>query len=176
MTDHAEEPEQKDVLDVGAGPTGLTAAVRPAQLGIPHVVLDAAPAPTTTSKAALVHASSLELLAELGVADDLVPAGPVMHRIVMVGQGRPRSVVVDRGRPLVRVDLTGLPSSYPFALGVPQSTTEALLLRRLHELGGSVRRSHRVGSVTTTDAGDPVVAGVAESLEGRTFEIGARYV
>src|SRR4051794_9959049 len=166
MTDHAEEPEQTDVVVVGAGPTGLTAAVRLAQLGIPHVVLDAAPAPTTTSKAALVHASSLELLAELGVADDLVAAGQVMHRIVMV----------DRGRPLVRVDLTGLPSSYPFALGVPQSTTEALLLRRLHELGGSVRRSHRVGSVTTTHAGDPVVAGVAESPGGRTFEIGARYV
>jgi 2-polyprenyl-6-methoxyphenol hydroxylase-like FAD-dependent oxidoreductase len=165
MSQHVPEPERTDVVIVGAGPTGLTAAVRLAQLGIPHVVLEAAPAPTTTSKAALVHASSLELLSELGVADDLVAVGQVMHRIVLV----------DRGRLLVRVDLTGLPSRYPFALGVPQSTTEALLLRRLDELGGSVRRSHRVGSVRT-DADGPVVSGVVESAGGQAFEIHARYV
>jgi hypothetical protein len=41
-----------------------------------------------TSKAALVHASSLELLAELGVADDLVAAGQVMHRIVPAAVNR----------------------------------------------------------------------------------------
>src|SRR3954470_5057060 len=149
MDSATDQQDATEVVIVGAGPTGLTAAVRLAQLGIPHVVLEAAPAPTTTSKAALVHASSLELLSELGVADDLVAVGQVMHRIVLV----------DRGRLLVRVDLTGLPSRYPFALGVPQSTTEALLLRRLDELGGSVRRSHRVGSVRT-DADGPVVSGV----------------
>ena len=76
MTQHATEPERTDVVIVGAGPTGLTAAVRLAQLGVPHVVLDAAAAPTTTSKAALVHASSLELLAELGVADPMTWSQP----------------------------------------------------------------------------------------------------
>jgi 2-polyprenyl-6-methoxyphenol hydroxylase-like FAD-dependent oxidoreductase len=38
-----------DVLVVGAGPTGLTASVRLAQRGISHVVLDGAPAPTSSS-------------------------------------------------------------------------------------------------------------------------------
>jgi ABC-type multidrug transport system fused ATPase/permease subunit len=61
--DHAETTE---VVVVGAGPTGLTAAIRLAELGVPHMVLDAAAEPTCTSKAALVHASTLELLAELG--------------------------------------------------------------------------------------------------------------
>ena len=158
--------EQTEVVIVGAGPTGLTAALRLAQLRIPHVVVDARAAPTLTSNAALVHASSLELLAELGVGDELVAAGRVIRRIVMV----------DRGRPLARIELADLPTRYAFALGVPQSTTEALLLRRLGELGGSVRRLHRVRSVKV-DGGDHLVAGIDESGGDRLpFEIRARYV
>ena len=72
--------------------------MRLAQLGFPHVVVDSRATPTLTSNAALVHASSLELLGELGVGNDLVAAGRVIRRIVMV----------DRGRPLVRVELTDL--------------------------------------------------------------------
>ena len=128
--------------------------------------MDSRAAPTLTSNAALVHASSLELLAELGVGDELVAAGRVIRRIVMV----------DRGRPLARVELADLPTRYAFALGVPQSTTEELLLRRLGELGGSVRRLHRVRSVKV-DGGDQVVAGVDESAgDPVPFEIRARYV
>jgi 2-polyprenyl-6-methoxyphenol hydroxylase-like FAD-dependent oxidoreductase len=161
-----EQPEQTEVVIVGAGPTGLTAAVRLTQLGIRNVVVDSRAAPTLTSNAALVHASSLELLAELGVGDDLVAAGRVIRRIVMV----------DRGRPLVRVELTDLPTRYAFALGVPQSTTEELLLRRLGDLGGSVRRLHRVQSVQV-DGDGQIVSGVDESAaDSAPFEIGARYV
>jgi 2-polyprenyl-6-methoxyphenol hydroxylase-like FAD-dependent oxidoreductase len=166
MADRVARPERTDVLIVGAGPTGLTAAVRLAQLGIAYVVLDAAAAPTSTSKAALVHASSLELLSEVGVADDLVAAGRLIRRIVML----------DRGRPLVRVDLTKLPCEYPFALGVPQSTTEELLLRRLGGLGGSVRRRHRVDSVRVSGDGHTVTGTVESPGEPAPFEIRARYV
>jgi 2-polyprenyl-6-methoxyphenol hydroxylase-like FAD-dependent oxidoreductase len=151
---------------VGAGPTGLTAAIRLAQLGIPHVILDAGAAPTSTSNAALMHAASLELFAELGVGDELVAAGRKMTRIAMV----------DRGRPLIRLNLADLPTSYPFALGIPQSTTEEVLLRRLGALGGSVRRRHRTESVHTYGDGS-VVTGTLESADGPTaFKIRARYV
>src|SRR4051794_20364221 len=166
MDSATDQQDATEVVIVGAGPTGLTAAVRLAQLGIPHVILDRAAAPSQTSKAALVHAATLELLAELGVADELVAAGRVMRRIVMV----------DRGSPLVRIDLGGLPTAYPFALGVPQSITEALLIRRLIGSGGSVRRRHRVESVRTHGGGQ-LVAGTVESPAGPTpFEIRARYV
>lgn len=166
MDDVIAEPEQTTVVVVGAGPTGLTAAVRLAQLGIPYVLLDASAAATSTSNAALVHASSIELLAELGVGDALVAAGRRISRIAMV----------DRGRPLLRVQLADLPSRYAFALGVPQSTTEELLLRRLSELAGSVRRRHRVRTVRT-DGDDVVVSGAVEGPGERVpFEIRARYV
>src|SRR5262249_50692736 len=68
---------------------------------------------------------------------ELVEAGREVHRIVLV----------DRTKVLAHVELTDLPSKYPFALGVPQSTTEEVLLRRLASLGGSVRRGHRVDSL-----------------------------
>jgi 2-polyprenyl-6-methoxyphenol hydroxylase-like FAD-dependent oxidoreductase len=159
-TDHT------DVLIVGAGPTGLTAATRLAQHGVGHVVLDAAPAATTTSKASLVHASTIELLAELGIGDDLVAAGRVLRRIVLV----------DRGRSLLTVGLDRLATRYPFALGVPQSDTEALLLRRHTDLGGTVRRRHRVESVAV-DGDRHVVTGTAETAAGPApFTITARYL
>jgi 2-polyprenyl-6-methoxyphenol hydroxylase-like FAD-dependent oxidoreductase len=148
-------------LVVGAGPTGLTAAVRLDQLGVPHIVLDARPEPTLTSNAALVHASSLELLAEIGVGDELVAAGRKMYRIVMV----------DRGRPLVRIDLTRLPTRYPFALGVPQSTTEDLLIKRLNDLGGSVRRPVRVDTIEQD--GDGVLVGAGAARFRARYVIGA---
>jgi 2-polyprenyl-6-methoxyphenol hydroxylase-like FAD-dependent oxidoreductase len=162
-TEPAGRAEEAEVVIVGAGPTGLTAAVRLAELGVPHVVLDAAAAPTQTSNAALVHASTLEILAELGVADELVDAGGKVNRIVMV----------DRGRVLARVGLTGIPSGYPFALGVPQSTTEEILLRRLN---GLVRRGHRVTAVRE-DGDGYLVTGMAGSPAGPVrFEVWARYV
>jgi 2-polyprenyl-6-methoxyphenol hydroxylase-like FAD-dependent oxidoreductase len=136
MQNIAVEPENTEVVIVGAGPTGLTAAVRLAQLGIPYVLLDARAEPTSTSNAALVHAASLELLAELGVGDALVAAGRRIHRIAMV----------DRGRPLLQVPFADLPTRYPFALGVPQSTTEGLLLQQLAEPAGTVRYAAGIAS------------------------------
>src|SRR5262249_18366118 len=121
----AAHTEGTGVVIVGAGPTGLTAAVRLPDLGIATVVLDAPAAPTRQSRAALGGASALRA------------AGREAHRSAMPARG---------GVP-ARLELTDIPSRFPFALGVPQSTTEGVLLRRLAGLGGSVRREHRVDSV-----------------------------
>ena len=141
-----------DVLVVGAGPTGLMAAALLARHGTRCVIVDAAAGPTITSRAALVHASSLELLDEIDAADELVAAGVILAGIV----------VRDRGRVLTQIGLRDLPSRYPFALGVPQSTTEQVLLRRLGDLGGCVHRGHRVESIEA-DGDGYLVSGVGQS-------------
>jgi glycine/D-amino acid oxidase-like deaminating enzyme len=91
--------ERTEVLIVAAGPTGLTAAVRLAHLGIPHVVLDSRDGPTETSNAALVHASTIELLAELGIGDELVALAAGS------GLGLPRPT--HRRRPVPRLGCLG---------------------------------------------------------------------
>ena len=126
-----------DVLIVGAGPTGLTAAARLAQAGVSHAIVDASPGPTLESRAGLVHAATLEMFDRLGIGDELVAAGRRLRAVV----------IRDRGHVLMRVDMTRIPSKYAFALAVPQSTTEAILIRRVGELGGSIRRDHHVESL-----------------------------
>jgi 2-polyprenyl-6-methoxyphenol hydroxylase-like FAD-dependent oxidoreductase len=117
-------------LIVGAGPTGLVAAVGLAQAGIPFLIVDAASAPAQESRAALVHSASIEILDQLGAAETLVAAG---QRIDAIS-------IHDSGRRLGRLSFDRLPSAYPFALGVPQSTTERILNDRLRQLGHSVNR------------------------------------
>ena len=64
----------EQVLIVGAGPTGLTAALELSRLGIPVRIIDKQPAPPTTSRAIGVQARTLELLEQRGLAEEMVRA------------------------------------------------------------------------------------------------------
>ncbi|MFB9840093.1 FAD-dependent monooxygenase, partial [Actinoallomurus acaciae] len=154
--------EPVDVVVVGAGPTGLTVAGRLAGLGVRALVLDASAGPTRTSNAALVHAATLELYERLGVVDEMVAAGREVRRLRLA----------DRDRTLARVRLTDVPGTYRFALSVPQSTTEEILLRWLDRSGVTVRREHRADAVD--EDGDGYV--VRGTRRGTPFAARARYV
>jgi len=158
--------EVTDVAVVGAGPTGLALAVRLAQAGVAHVVVDADAGPTGESRAALVHAATLEILDELGAAAELIAAGVRVNRIGFC----------DRGRAIASIGLAGVPSRYRFALGVPQSTTERVLLGRLAALGGSIRQGHWAEKVTPAPGGYLVTGTGPTEAGAAPFAIGARYV
>ena len=58
-----------DVLIVGAGPTGLTGATALESRGIRATVIDREEAGSNTSRAAVVHARTLEVLESIGVTE-----------------------------------------------------------------------------------------------------------
>ncbi|KAA9378206.1 FAD-dependent oxidoreductase [Microbispora cellulosiformans] len=131
-----------EVLIVGAGPAGLTAAIVLAQQGRQVMIVDARAEGAGTSRAAVVHPRTLEVLEPYGVAERLAAHG--IHT--------PLFAIRDRDRLLVPVPFDGLPTAYPYTLMISQADTEAHLLARLHELGVRVIRPARVSHVEQ-DAG-----------------------
>lgn len=140
-------PTSTDVLVVGAGPTGLTAALTLARRGVEVTVVDRLERPPVTSRAAVVHAYTLEELDRVGAA------GPLIER----GVRSPGFTVRDRDRVLLTVPFHTLPSRYAYALMISQAVTEEVLTGQLAALGVPVLRPYRV----TGSAVDPDGATVA---------------
>lgn len=148
-----------DVLVAGAGPTGLAVAAKLAAAGIDVTVIDNQASGDNTSRAAVVHARTLEVLADLGVS----------ARLVEEGIEAPRFTIRDRDKVLVPIRFDDLPSDFPYALMVSQAVTERVLLERLTELGGHVRRPLTLVDLVQDDTG------VTATTEDGT-EIRARYL
>ncbi len=123
-------PHTTDVVIVGAGPTGLTLACVLADRRIPFVLLDQLAEGSNTSRAAVIHPRTLEVLEDLQVTDLLHAEGNIV----------PRFTIRDRDRLLATIPFDRLPTRYPYTLMVPQQVTEGILLKRLQALGGDVRR------------------------------------
>ncbi|MUL81121.1 MULTISPECIES: NAD(P)/FAD-dependent oxidoreductase [unclassified Mycolicibacterium] len=148
-----------DVLIVGAGPVGLTAAIVLTQHGHDVTVIDRQAEGVNTSRAAVVHSHTLELLEPYGVADDLVARG--VHT--------PTFTIRDRDDLLIAVPFSDLPTRYPYTLMISQADTEAFLLNRLEQLGGKVLRP-----ATVTEIRQSADHATARFADGQ--QIRARYL
>ena len=145
-----------DVLVIGAGPTGLTAAAELRRHGVRVLVVESADtdAPETPPYAVL-HARTLELLAIHGVTPELDRAGERVHVL---------HLATDPGH-TADVALGRLDSAYPYALRVPWEDLTGILAASLDE---PVLSGCRVTSISE-DA-----LGAAVTLEGFTAPIVVR--
>jgi len=132
-----------DILIVGAGPSGLTLAAALASKGIRTIVVDRLVEGENTSRAAVVHARTLEVLEPLDVS----------RRLVARGLQARRFTIRDRDRVLVPIAFDRLPTAYPYTLMVSQAVTEQVLLDRFMELGGTVLRPRGLAHLAQNDAG-----------------------
>lgn len=155
-------PERTEVAIVGAGPTGLALAITLASAGVDFVVVDRLAEGAKTSRAAVVHAGTLEVLDGLGTAGDLVARGLRMSRFT----------VREDGRDLLTVPFDGLPTRFPYVLAIPQYETEAVLLARLRALGGDVHRPCEVSSLVQDADGVTLRMSTGQTLRAR-FAVGA---
>ncbi|RDS84015.1 FAD-dependent oxidoreductase [Dyella psychrodurans] len=117
------------VLIVGAGPTGLAAALFLAHRGVAVRIIDAAPEPSTTSKALLVNPRTLEILHDSGVAARIMTEG-----VRLVGACMHRGAKV-----VATLDVLKLLPGQPL-IGLSQARTETLLNKALEERGVTVER------------------------------------
>lgn len=111
-----------DVLIVGAGPTGLAAALFLAAKGISCRIIDKSPEPSHTSRAQVVNPRSLELLTPSGVASDMLAEGFPLRR----------AHFYEDWAPIAEIDLGAIPSPYPMT-ALTQARSEALLAHALRD-------------------------------------------
>ncbi|KAI9592973.1 FAD binding domain-containing protein [Syncephalis fuscata] len=117
------------VIIIGAGPSGLLAALILTELNIPVEIYDRALQPSTYWRAPGVLPRTLEAFARLGVVDTLLERGVHMQQVgIYIGTKR---ILGNRPR-TARTE-------YPFVLSVPQTDTEAILRDRLEALNVSVQ-------------------------------------
>ncbi|MEU9739891.1 FAD-dependent monooxygenase [Micromonospora chersina] len=150
-------PERTDVLVVGAGPTGLAVAATLAGHGVTATVVDRLATLPVTSRAAVVHAGTLEVLDRIGVAAPLAARGLPSRRFT----------VRERDRVLLTVPFDRLPSRYPYALLVSQAETEAVLADRLTALGGRVLRPYELAGLDLDGDGATATFGGGETVRAR---------
>ncbi|SDQ44068.1 FAD-dependent monooxygenase [Paraburkholderia tuberum] len=118
------------VLIVGAGPTGLAAAMSLARAHVPVRLIDKAPQPNPYSRAIGIQARTLELLEQHRLVEPFLELG---HRARVAN-------LFSNGMRLAQLDFDPLHTRYPYLLFLDQSVTERLLTEHLATLGVKVER------------------------------------
>ena len=109
-----------DVLIIGAGPTGLSLAGQLLRYGIDFIIVEKNEGITPYSKAIGVHARTLEIFDQIGLAQEAVARGTIAGRarLIIDGEIRGELLFSDVGKGM---------SPFPFVLMLEQSKTEQLL-------------------------------------------------
>lgn len=154
--------EETDVLVVGAGPVGMAVAITLAKQGLRPLIVERAASHQTTSRAAVIHTHTLDILDRMGVGAQMRAEGRLIQKFV----------IHDRDRDLAKFSFANLPGNNTSLLMLGQDRTEAIMLARLTELG--VRIAWGVTFIGMKEAGDRVVANL-QMRDGSTT-VAAGYV
>jgi 2-polyprenyl-6-methoxyphenol hydroxylase-like FAD-dependent oxidoreductase len=130
-----------NILIVGAGPTGLSAAVEFARRGIAQRIIDRKDGPTPLSKAVGVSPHSLDILEPSGVTERLLAEGVRVRYACFHFEDKE----------LGRVDFSMVPHRFKFLLALPQSETETIMAETLANYGGQIEWNTTLDSVSEKD-------------------------
>jgi len=154
------EASDVPVLVVGAGPSGLLAAVELARHGIQARVVEREPVPPKQARATAVQPGTLEILAQTGVADTFLQTS------VHLAFARVFNASLS---PIAEMAFAGAGCQWEFQCSLPQWRTEEILADRLAELGGSVDRGAEVITIKDReewlDVGLRRADGTAENIQ-----------
>ena len=151
-----------DVIIVGAGPTGLSLACQLTRHGIDFVVVEKNEDVTPYSKALGVHARTLEIYEQLGLAQKAIEQGSIAGKVRLL----------EKGEIVGEVDLSNIGeglSPYPFMLVLEQSENERLLYEYLQSHGRDVFWQTELDSFSQSESGviANVRGGAPQTIEGK---------
>ncbi|WP_343242892.1 FAD-dependent monooxygenase [Streptomyces sp. SID12501] len=167
-----------DVLIVGSGPAGASAALALSTYGVPNIVVTRYASLADTPRAHITNQRTMEVLRDLGVEDDVVARATPQHLMgnttfctSLAGEelGRVRSWGND---PLVQAahEL----ASPTRMCDMPQHLMEPVLVDAAVARGTRLR--FQTEYLTHTQDASGVTATVRDRLRGDTYEIRARYL
>lgn len=117
-----------EILIVGAGPVGLTAALELNRRGFHSTIIDNDGTPTPESRALAIHARTLDILEPSGVTEQLLAEG-----------NKVRGLLIREGiKTLLELNFKDIPHRFNFILTLPQSRTEEILIDALKTRGTDV--------------------------------------
>lgn len=125
------------VLITGAGPTGLTMANLLARMDIPFLLIDKKPHPSRESKAFGIHARTLEIFDQLGIAEKAIHQGNIDNTVHVLIKNK------EAAKFRLREIIPG-ESSFPYFLILAQHKTEQLLMDALESQGQKVHWEHEL--------------------------------
>ncbi|MGH9943706.1 MAG: FAD-dependent monooxygenase [Pyrinomonadaceae bacterium] len=155
-----------DVVIVGAGPTGLSLACQFIRHGVDFRIVEQNEGVTPYSKALGVHARTLEIYEQLGLAERATTEGAIAGKVRML----------EGGEVLGEVDLSNIGeglSAYPYMLVLEQSKNERLLYEYLQSHGKEVLWHTELESFSQTNAG---VTARTRNAAGASQVIEAKYL
>ncbi|TAM05381.1 MAG: FAD-binding monooxygenase [Paraburkholderia sp.] len=151
------------VLIVGAGPTGLAAAMSLARARIPVRLIDRAPEPGRHTRAIGIQARTLELFEQHRIVEPFLELGHRAHVANLYSNGLRRA----------RLDFDPLLTRYPYLLFLDQAVTERILTDHLATLGVEVERGSELLTFTQGSAG---VNAEVRRANGRSESIRSAYL
>ena len=102
------------ILIVGAGPTGMTAAIELKRAGLDVRIIDKSDHLAEHSQALVLQARTLEQFQRYGMVDKAVARGRKLNGARFYSEGKQ----------IVSINFDQLATRYPFLLFLPQSETE----------------------------------------------------
>ncbi|SDD19920.1 FAD-dependent monooxygenase [Williamwhitmania taraxaci] len=156
-----------DVLIAGAGPAGLMMACQLALQNISFRIIDKKTSPAIYSGALIVHARTLEIFHQMGIAEKAMKAGTTAKTI---------NIQFNHLRDTTVVDISefgkGL-TLFPHLLMLEQWQTETLLIEFLNEHGHSVENNTTLLTFTQDNEG---ITSEIQKSNGTTEIIKSRFL
>ena len=119
---------QRPVLIAGGGPVGCIAALALARQGLPVHVFEAQPRVNDSPRAATTHAATLEMLAELGLVDEVIRRGLIEPKF-RIWDRASREIIAEFDFGVLKED-----TRFPYVVQCEQHKLADMAIERLRRL------------------------------------------